>query len=150
VSPRPGAVKAASRGRKASKAKVGLNPAAIRAASARDYAVRFVFGAAVSVVAGLVSLRFGPEVGGIFLAFPAILPAALSLIEDKNGEGPADADAQGGIIGAIGIVAFALVVFLAVRHVAAPITLALALAAWALVSSGIYFTLRRAWPKVWG
>jgi hypothetical protein len=143
-------VKAASRGRKASREKVGLDPAAIRKASLRDYAVRFGFGAAVSVGAGLVSLRFGPTVGGVFLAFPAILPAALSLIEDKDGEGPADADAQGGIIGAIGIVVFALVVLVAVRVLAAPITLVLALASWATVSSGIYLTLRRAWPKVWG
>ncbi len=36
-----------------------------------EYAVRFAFGGAVTVVAGLVAKRYGPEIGGLFLAFPA-------------------------------------------------------------------------------
>ncbi|MDQ6748262.1 MAG: DUF3147 family protein [Candidatus Dormibacteraeota bacterium] len=142
-------MKAASRGAKASKDRVGLNPGAIKQSSVGDYAIRFAFGAAVSVTAGLVSLRFGPRVGGVFLAFPAILPAALSLIEKRDGPGPADADAQGGVLGALGLVIFALVVLGGIRSLGVPLTLALALGAWALVSAGLYLILRRAWPTVW-
>jgi hypothetical protein len=45
----------------------------------RDYALRFLFGAGVSC-AGIVTLKFGPRVGGAFLAFPATIPASLTLI----------------------------------------------------------------------
>ena len=108
-----------------------------------------MFGAGVSAAAGLISLRLGPIVGGMFLAFPAILPAALSLIEQKDGPGPADADAQGGALGGIGMVVFALFVFLALKVIGAALTLSLALVAWAVVSAGLYLLLRRFWPHVW-
>ncbi|MFN2466355.1 MAG: DUF3147 family protein [Candidatus Dormibacteria bacterium] len=149
MSPNARRVKAASTGGKASKDSVALKPSAIKDASLRDYAVRFAFGAAVSVLAGLVGLRFGPRVGGLFLAFPAILPAALSLIEKKDGEGAADADAQGGIVGGVGMLAFALVVFLAVKGMGATLTLLLALLGWTLVSVGLYLALRQLWPAAW-
>jgi hypothetical protein len=35
----------------------------------------------MTVVAGLIAARFGPVVGGLFLAFPAIFPATATLIE---------------------------------------------------------------------
>ena len=35
----------------------------------------------MTVVAGLIAARFGPVVGGLFLAFPAIFPASATLIE---------------------------------------------------------------------
>jgi hypothetical protein len=35
----------------------------------------------MTVIAGLVASRFGPVVGGLFLAFPAIFPASATLIE---------------------------------------------------------------------
>ena len=149
MSPQPRQVKASSRGPKASKDKVGFDFGAIKQATLRDYGVRFAFGAAVSAAAGLAGLRFGPRVGGLFLAFPAILPAALTLIEQKDGEGPADADVQGGVLGAVGLLAFALVVFAGVQGLGALLALALALAAWACVSSGLYLLLRRFWPRVW-
>ncbi len=38
-------------------------------------------------------MRFGPRVGGLFLAFPAILPATLTLLEKKEGKTKACADA---------------------------------------------------------
>jgi hypothetical protein len=43
----------------------------------KDLTVRFAFGAAISLVAALISLAFGATAGGMFLAFPAILPASL-------------------------------------------------------------------------
>ena len=40
-----------------------------------EYATRFVLGGLMTVVAGLIANLYGPEVGGLFLAFPAIFPA---------------------------------------------------------------------------
>lgn len=34
-----------------------------------EYLVRFVLGGAMTVVAGLIAARFGPIIGGLFLAF---------------------------------------------------------------------------------
>ena len=46
-----------------------------------EYALRFFFGGAVTVMAGLIAKKFGPQIGGLFLAFPAIFPASATLIE---------------------------------------------------------------------
>ena len=40
-----------------------------------------VLGGVMTVVAGLIAARFGPVIGGLFLAFPAIFPATATLIE---------------------------------------------------------------------
>ncbi len=45
-----------------------------------EVGMRFLFGGACTVAAYLVAKHFGPAVGGLFLAFPAILPASASLI----------------------------------------------------------------------
>ncbi len=107
-----------------------------------DFVVRFVFGAAISVVAAVVSIRFGPKVGGLFLAFPAILPATLTLLEQKEGKLKATADASGGIIGAFGLAAFAIVVSLLLRATQPVIAVAAALLAWVAVAIGLYFMFR--------
>ncbi len=114
----------------------------LKDAKPSDLAVRFVFGAAISVVAALVSMRFGPKVGGLFLAFPALLPATLTLLEQKEGMLKATADASGGIIGAFGLVAFAVVASLLLRATLPVIALAAALLAWIAVAIGLYFVFR--------
>jgi hypothetical protein len=106
-----------------------------------EMAVRFVFGAIVALVAGSIGVFAGPKVGGLFLAFPAILPASLTLIEKKEGLAKAWADASGGALGAVGMSAFALTAMLLLpwNPIAA---LVLALLAWAVVSTGLYFFFR--------
>jgi hypothetical protein len=37
-----------------------------------DYAVRFLFGGLITVIAGIIAKKFGPGIGGLFLAFPAM------------------------------------------------------------------------------
>jgi hypothetical protein len=49
-----------------------------------EYALRFVFGGICTVLAGLIAKRYGPGLGGLFLAFPAIFPAGASLIESHE------------------------------------------------------------------
>jgi uncharacterized protein DUF3147 len=46
-----------------------------------EYALRFAFGGAITVAAGLIANKWGPGVGGLFLAFPAIFPASATLVE---------------------------------------------------------------------
>jgi Protein of unknown function (DUF3147) len=90
-----------------------------------EYALRFIFGGAMTVVAGLVAKEFGPTLGGLFLAFPAIFPAGATLIDKHEKEKKERAglqpgyrgkyavalDAAGATMGAIGLTIFALLVF---------------------------------------
>ena len=51
----------------------------------KAYGLRFAFGGLITAITGLIAHNFGPVVGGLFLAFPAILPASVTLIEDHDG-----------------------------------------------------------------
>jgi hypothetical protein len=44
-----------------------------------QYAVRFLFGGLITALAGIIAKKFGPGIGGLFLAFPAIFPAPTQL-----------------------------------------------------------------------
>ena len=120
---------------------VGFEWSKLLPASPGEIAIRFVFGAAISLIAALVGLVFGAKVGGLFLAFPAVLPATLTLIEQKEGTTKALADASGGALGAVGLAAFALTASVLLRW--NPLAaLLLALLAWVVVSFGLYFLFR--------
>ena len=60
---------------------VQFKPSALRQTRWYEYLVRFVLGGVMTAVAGLIAARFGPVIGGLFLAFPAIFPASATLIE---------------------------------------------------------------------
>ncbi len=120
---------------------VGLDWAKLSKASPPELLIRFVFGGGIALVAAISGSVFGPRFGGLFLAFPAVLPATLTLIEKKEGTTKAWADASGGVLGAIGLAAFAFTALQLLR--ANPVVaLALALVAWVLVSGGLYFLFR--------
>jgi uncharacterized membrane protein (GlpM family) len=120
-----------------------FDPAKVREARPRDLVIRFFAGGLTSVVAGLVAIAFGAKVGGALLAFPAILAASLTLIEQQEDSAEAREDARGAIAGGIGLTAFADVAYLLLGHVPGAAALALATAAWAAVAMGIYFGLWR-------
>ncbi|HYM51526.1 MAG TPA: DUF3147 family protein [Candidatus Limnocylindrales bacterium] len=121
---------------------VGVELSTLKEIRLRDMAVRFAFGAVIALIAAVVGIRFGPRVGGLFLAFPATLPAALTLIEKKEGLTKALADASGGILGSVGMAAYAAVALVLLPRIAAVLALVLALLAWALVSVGLFALLR--------
>jgi hypothetical protein len=111
-----------------------------------DLAVRFGFGVAISLVAGIISLAFGATAGGMFLAFPAILPASLTLIEKKEGPKAAIHDLDGAILGASALGAFALVASVGLRRFSAALVLPAALATWlgaSLIAYAVVELLRR-------
>lgn len=120
---------------------VGFDWSKVRSVKPSEVGTRFAFGAGVALVAGIIGAAIGAKVGGLFLAFPAILPASLTLIERKEGMTKAWADASGGVLGAVGMAAFALTALLLLRWNPV-IALLLALIAWALVSVGLYFLFR--------
>ncbi len=68
-----------------------------------EYILRFVFGGAITVATGLVASHYGPAVGGMFLAFPAILPASLTLVERHDGRAGATDNARGARLGALAL-----------------------------------------------
>jgi hypothetical protein len=90
-----------------------------------EYALRFFFGGLVTAFAGIVAKEFGPGIGGLFLAFPAIFPASATLIEKHEkqkkekhglhgvarGAEAASVDAAGSAIGSLGLAIFAFVVW---------------------------------------
>ena len=117
---------------------MAADPRRLRDVRPKELAIRFLFGCAISLAAGLISIRFGARVGGLFLAFPAILPASLTLIEEKRGNHQAMVDAIGAILGGVALAAFALVASLLLKHFPAGLALAVATAAWLLVAIGLY------------
>ena len=108
-----------------------------------DVAVRFAFGAAIALAAGVIGMRFGPLIGGLFLAFPAVLPASLTLLEKRNGLHEADVDARGAILGACGMVAFAFAAHFALRPLGVA-AIAVAWVVWILVAVALFLAVRAA------
>ncbi|MDX3102649.1 DUF3147 family protein [Nonomuraea angiospora] len=118
---------------------IRLRPSKLRETPVRGMVVRFAFGAVVSVAAGLVGLRWGPVAGGVFLAFPAIMAATLTLIEEEeHRRDPAAQDARGAVLGATGMVAFAACVWALATLLPAWLVLVVATVAWAVVAGLLY------------
>jgi hypothetical protein len=132
--------------------KIKIDASALRQSHWYQYLVRFFFGGVVTASAGVVANRFGPAVGGLFLAFPAIFPAAATLIDDlekekkerigadgsPRGRTAAGMDALGSSLGSIGLIAFALVVWQRLPKSNLAILLASATLAWFLISVSLW------------
>jgi hypothetical protein len=130
--------------------------AAIRGIQPHEYLARFVFGGLCCVAAGLIAQHFGPAVGGLFLAFPAIFPAGASLVEAherkhkaragfdgrNRGRAVASVDAAGASIGCIGLAGFALVCRLCLLRLNTGTVFVLATAAWLLLAV-LFWLLRK-------
>jgi len=97
-----------------------------------------VFGGVITVITGLLARYIGPAFAGMFLAFPAILPASLTLVKQHDGRKKAADDARGARLGAVGLIAFAVVVGLTADSWAAAAVLAVATLAWLVVSLALF------------
>lgn len=104
----------------------------------RHLAIRFIAGALTSAVAVAVTLAFGARAGGILLAFPAILAASLTLIEQQDDSAEAREDARGAVIGACAMAVFAAIAALTFGKLNAVAALALATAGWFVTALGGY------------
>jgi uncharacterized membrane protein YbhN (UPF0104 family) len=128
---------------------------ALRESNWREFAVRFALGGLATVLTGVIAAVWGPVVGGVFLAFPAIMPATVTLVEKnerqrkeraglsgvRRGREVASLEAMGAALGGIGLMAFATVIWLML-----PATIWLAFlcacAAWAAVALFMWFIRR--------
>ncbi len=113
-----------------------IRPSKVREVRGRDLAWRFAAGALTSVVAGVVTLALGARIGGLMLAFPAILAASLTLIEEADDSAEAREDARGAALGGCAMAAFAAVAAIALLSLPGSVALVLATAAWAGVALG--------------
>jgi uncharacterized membrane protein (GlpM family) len=103
--------------------------------------VRFVLGAAVSIIAGIISKGAGARLGGLFLAFPAILPASLTFVQEQEGTRKADRDAIGAVLGGLALVVFASVAEDTFTRLPAALVLHLSLIGWIVASVVMYGVL---------
>src|ERR1700689_1984538 len=99
---------------------ISVNLSALREAKWYQFVLRFLFGGTICVLAGVIAEKYGPEVGGLFLAFPAIFPASATLMENEQkekkqraglhgtirGKKVAGVDAVGAALGSPGMVVF--------------------------------------------
>jgi membrane protein implicated in regulation of membrane protease activity len=128
---------------------------ALRQSKWYEYVLRLGLGGLATVCTGVIANIFGPDTGGLFLAFPAIFFASATLIEkherqrkqdqglkgDLRGKGAAALDAAGAAWGSIGLAIFALGMWLLADWSAAG-SLMLSSAAWLSVSV-LLWRLRR-------
>ena len=136
--------------------RIEANFSALKQIKFHEHVVRFVLGGAVTVATGLVAMHWGPVIGGLFLAFPAIFPAGATLLEEhevqkkreigrdgrRRGRDAAALDALGASLGAMGLAAFALVLWRGLPRHGSGVTLVFAAVAWLLVS-GLLWVLRK-------
>ena len=123
-----------------------------------EYAVRFLFGGLITAVAGIIAKKFGPGIGGLFLAFPAIFPASATPIEKhekqkkekeglrgtQRGREAASIDAAGAAMGSSGLLVFALLVWQLIPRHSTWMVLMAATAAWLTVSVLIWHVRKQA------
>jgi len=120
----------------------------LRQTTPMEYAIRFMFGGLVTLAATLIANKWGPVIGGIFLAFPGIFPAGVSLVEKhktkresvvgKIGVATARAEASvqaaGASAGTWGLAGFGLVLWKEAAIHSLPMMMMCAALAWAVLS----------------
>ena len=124
-----------------------------------EIALRFFFGGICTMAAGLIARRYGPVIGGLFLAFPAIFPAGVTLIqshEKKNkakigsdgtnrGRLAASIDSAGAALGCGGLLIFALICWKGLGHHNAGVIIGTATVAWLAMSMLLWELRKRRW-----
>jgi hypothetical protein len=125
-----------------------------------EYAVRFLFGGLITAIAGIIAKKFGPGIGGLFRAFPAIFPASATLIEKpekqkkeeqglegtQRGREAASVDAAGSAMGSVGLLVFALLIWQFLPHYNTWMVLMGCTVAWLTISVLIGHVRERVWP----
>jgi hypothetical protein len=126
-----------------------------------EYALRFVFGGAVTVVAGVIGKHYGPVFGGFFLAFPAIFPASATLVEkhetekkhragiidNARGRKAAALDARGATLGCVALGCFGLVLWWLLPRWSPALSLLAGLAIWLVLSLSLWTAGRIRYAK---
>ena len=133
--------------------RVSLDISAVRRTEWHQFAIRFGLGGLVTACTGLLAKQFGPEWAGLFLAFPAIFLASVTLIakheRDKKARQGIDGqrrakrvaslDAAGAVLGSVGLACFALCLWRGLPVLPAPIVLTVASVVWLSVSILLWY-----------
>jgi len=136
---------------------ITINTSTLRQARWYELGVRFLLGGLITVITGLVAQRYGPGVAGLFLAFPAIFPAAATLVAKheqrrkqqhgmagvSRGKSAAAVEACGAAMGSVGLLVFAAVVWRLLPEHSPALILAAATAAWAFTAILIWLFRHR-------
>lgn len=135
---------------------IKIKPSVLSQGHWYEYVIRFGLGGLTTVLAGLIASQWGPVIGGLFLAFPAIFPASATLVEKhererkekanlkgtRRGREAAALEAIGATLGSLGLVAFGFVVWRMARLTAGG-AFAAAVAAWLIVSVAAWVVRKR-------
>ena len=136
--------------------RIRINLASLKQTLWHEYLTRFLLGGAITVTTGLIAKHFGPVIGGLFLAFPAIFPSGATLIEkherDKKrragipqtirGRLAAALDARGAAMSTLALAAFGGVIWQLLPLYNAAMILAGALAVWLALAILIWRILK--------
>jgi hypothetical protein len=136
---------------------VDINLASLKITKPHEYAIRFLFGGFVTAAAGLIAMHYGPVIGGLFLAFPAIFPASATLIEShekqakqkagydgtSRGRIAAGIDATGTFLGALALLVFAFILYRFLPGHSPTLTLAAASLLWLILSILLWLLVKR-------
>ena len=90
------------------------------------------------MVAALIGAVSKEPIGGIFIAFPAIILASLTLIDKEEDREHASYNAVGAALGAVGFIACAYFIFYTLERVSVAASLGIGLLIWLVVSMGLY------------
>src|SRR5215471_688209 len=137
---------------------IRIHPSALRETRWHEYLTRFVLGGLATVATGAIANVFGPETGGLFLAFPAIFSASATLIEKhererkenvglrgtRRGKEAAALDAAGAALGSLGLLAFGAAIWLLAPR-SAWLALVVGSAAWFAISMFLWSIRRWIW-----
>jgi len=135
---------------------IRFSPSSLKEGRWYDYVIRFALGGAATVFTGLVSNHYGAAIGGLFLALPAIFCASATLIEKheirrkreaglaggRRGQMAAALDSAGAALGALGMLAFAIVFSVTVQTSVAAAFMGASLA-WLVVSVAAWHVRRK-------
>jgi hypothetical protein len=125
--------------------KIQIEPQRLKKTKWYEYLLRFAMGGLITAGAGYITKRCGPEVGGLFLAFPAILPAAATLLEKhEKSRKAAGLDSAGAAVGCLGLLAFAGIVWGFGSAHSGWVVIPGAAVAWLAVSVALWWAWRRA------
>ena len=139
--------------------KVSANFSALKKTKWYEYAVRFLLGGTVTVVAGLLAKHYGPVFGGLFLAFPAIFPASVTLVDKHErqkkhragipqttrGRQVAGVDAAGAALGSLGLATFAYIIWKLLPLWNVAMVFIVAVSAWLCISCALWWLRKKHW-----
>jgi hypothetical protein len=132
--------------------RIKINLASLKQTRWYEYLERFLLGGAITVATGLIARHFGPIVGGLFLAFPAIFPSGARLIDKQQrdrkrragnlhtirGRLAAALDARSAAMGSIALAAFGVLIWQYLPTHNAAVIFTAAGAAWLILAVSLW------------